>query len=67
VANDVTAEGAGFDVDTNVVTMIDRTGRVERLQKMTKDAVADAIIDRIVDIRTTRRVSTTAARTLPRR
>lgn len=67
VANDVTAEGAGFDVDTNVVTMIDRTGRVERLQKMTKDAVADAIVDRIVEIRATRRIAPAAARTLPRR
>ena len=27
VANDVTAEGAGFDVDTNVVTIFSRDGR----------------------------------------
>jgi phosphopantothenoylcysteine decarboxylase / phosphopantothenate---cysteine ligase len=67
VANDVTAEGAGFDVDTNVVTMIDRSGRVERFQKMTKDAVAEAILDRVADLRTTRRQTLPAARTLPRR
>ena len=27
VANDVTAEGAGFDIDTNIVTLFSRDGR----------------------------------------
>ena len=67
VANDVTAEGAGFDVDTNIVTLIERSGRVERLEKMSKDAVAGAIFDRVADLRSTRRPSTVAARQLPRR
>jgi phosphopantothenoylcysteine decarboxylase/phosphopantothenate--cysteine ligase len=66
VANDVTAEGAGFDVDTNVVTIIDRSGRVERVAKMSKDAVAEIIIDRIVEQRGTRRDGA-LARQLPRR
>lgn len=67
IANDVTAEGAGFDIDTNVVTIIDRSGRVERLAKMSKDAVADAIIDRIVELRGGRRDTVAIPRQLPRR
>ena len=47
VANDVTMEGAGFGVDTNVVTMIDRAGGVYPYEKMTKIEVADAILDRL--------------------
>lgn len=66
VANDVTVEGAGFDVDTNIVTLIDRGGRVERLEKMTKEAVAETIVGRIVDLRHVRR-DTAATRRLPRR
>ena len=47
VANDVTQEGAGFGVDTNIVTMIDRDGGVYPYEKMTKIEVADAILDRL--------------------
>ncbi len=54
VANDVTAEGAGFDVDTNVVTLIDVDGR-ESLPLLAKDAVADAIFDRVAALRAKRR------------
>ena len=67
VANDVTAEGAGFDVDTNVVTLIDRGGRVDRLAKMSKDAVAAAIFDRVTELLATRRPPTLARRRIPRR
>jgi phosphopantothenoylcysteine decarboxylase / phosphopantothenate---cysteine ligase len=67
VANDVTAKGAGFDVDTNIVTLIDRSGRIERLEKMSKNAVAEAILDRVAELRSTRRPTTVAARHLPRR
>ena len=45
VANDVTQEGAGFDTDTNIVTLIDRSGAVLPLEKMPKIEVADAILD----------------------
>src|SRR5439155_22229226 len=48
VANDVTAEGAGFDVDTNVVTLFARDGRDLPLPKMTKREVADRILDEVV-------------------
>lgn len=54
IANDVTAEGAGFDVDTNIVTILDRSGCVERLDKMSKDEVAAAILDRVVELHRTR-------------
>jgi phosphopantothenoylcysteine decarboxylase / phosphopantothenate---cysteine ligase len=52
VANDVTAEGAGFDVDTNIVTIFSRDGRDVALPKMTKAEVAQRILDEIVRVRT---------------
>ncbi len=67
VANDVTAPDAGFDVDTNIVTLIDRAGRVERLEKMSKDEVAAAILDRVRDLRTPRTTVRAAPRRLRRR
>ena len=45
VANDVTLEGAGFDTDTNIVTIITRDGRSNSLPKMTKAEVANVILD----------------------
>jgi phosphopantothenoylcysteine decarboxylase/phosphopantothenate--cysteine ligase len=48
VANDVTAEGAGFDVDTNVVTLFARDGRDLPLPKMSKREVAHRILDEVV-------------------
>jgi phosphopantothenoylcysteine decarboxylase / phosphopantothenate---cysteine ligase len=53
VANDVTAEGAGFDHDTNVVTLFSRDGRDLALPKMTKSEVAERILDEIVRLRAT--------------
>jgi phosphopantothenoylcysteine decarboxylase/phosphopantothenate--cysteine ligase len=57
VANDVSAEGAGFDSNTNVVTIL---GPDEQepiaLPKMEKLAVAHRILDRIVTLRQNRRV-----------
>jgi len=48
IANDVARADAGFDVDTNVVTMIDASGSVE-LPVLTKEEVADRILDRICE------------------
>jgi phosphopantothenoylcysteine decarboxylase/phosphopantothenate--cysteine ligase len=48
VANDVTAEGAGFDVDTNIVTLFSRDGRDLPLPKMMKREVAHRILDEVV-------------------
>ena len=46
VANDVSEPGAGFDTDTNIVTMVDARG-AERLPLMSKRDVACLILDRI--------------------
>ena len=51
VANDVTAEGAGFDHDTNIVTLIARDGRDLALPRMSKSEVAQHILDEVVRIR----------------
>ena len=50
VANDVTQEGAGFDTDTNIVTLYLRDGREVPLPKMSKLEVADRILDRVLEI-----------------
>ena len=47
VLNDLTVEGAGFGVDTNVVTLIDRDGSAQDLPKMSKREGADQILDRV--------------------
>jgi len=51
VANDVTAEGAGFDYDTNIVTLIARDGRDLALPQMSKSEVAQRILDEVVRLR----------------
>ncbi|MGH9676823.1 MAG: bifunctional phosphopantothenoylcysteine decarboxylase/phosphopantothenate--cysteine ligase CoaBC, partial [Candidatus Acidiferrum sp.] len=51
VANDVTAEGAGFDADTNVVTLLARDGRDLALPKMSKREVAQRILDEVLRLR----------------
>lgn len=49
-ANDVTMPGAGFDIDTNIVTLITRDG-MEALPMMPKRQVADALLDRALSLR----------------
>jgi phosphopantothenoylcysteine decarboxylase/phosphopantothenate--cysteine ligase len=51
VANDVTQEGAGFDVDTNIVTILFSDGRETRLEKMSKLEVAQRVLDEVVNLR----------------
>ncbi|MGH7259112.1 MAG: phosphopantothenoylcysteine decarboxylase, partial [Nitrospiraceae bacterium] len=60
VANDVTAEGAGFGSDTNTATLIDRDGRTTRLGVMPKREMADRILDALQPL------LTRAARPAPR-
>ena len=50
VANDVTRPGAGFDVDTNIVTLITKEGQ-EALPMMSKAEVADRILDHVLALR----------------
>jgi phosphopantothenoylcysteine decarboxylase/phosphopantothenate--cysteine ligase len=47
VANDVTAPGAGFDVETNVVKFLHADGRVEDMPQLSKAEVAHALLDRV--------------------
>jgi phosphopantothenoylcysteine decarboxylase / phosphopantothenate---cysteine ligase len=48
VANDINAPDAGFEVDTNRVTLLFPDGRQEPLQLMSKDQVADRIMWEVV-------------------
>jgi phosphopantothenoylcysteine decarboxylase / phosphopantothenate---cysteine ligase len=57
VANDVTAEGAGFDHETNVVTLFARDGRDLALPRMSKSEVAHRILDEVVRLRSTSRTA----------
>ncbi len=50
VFNDVTKAGSGFDVDTNEVVIID-TKREKTLPLLTKEGVAEALFDRIAELR----------------
>ncbi|MDI6791521.1 MAG: bifunctional phosphopantothenoylcysteine decarboxylase/phosphopantothenate--cysteine ligase CoaBC [bacterium] len=47
VANDLTREGAGFGGETNMVTMITRSGEVIKTQKLPKIEVAEAILEQV--------------------
>jgi len=47
VANDVSQEGAGFDVDTNIVWIIDSSGSERKLPLMSKRDVAEVILDEV--------------------
>lgn len=47
VANDVSRNDAGFETDTNIVKIIYRDGKVEDSPLMTKEEVADLVLDRV--------------------
>ncbi len=51
VANDVSQEGAGFNVDTNIAKLLYRDGRVEALPKMGKEELAVEILERVALLR----------------
>jgi phosphopantothenoylcysteine decarboxylase/phosphopantothenate--cysteine ligase len=50
VANDVTVPGAGFNVDTNIATLITAQGSEEQPMQ-TKRQLAEVILDRIMTLR----------------
>jgi phosphopantothenoylcysteine decarboxylase/phosphopantothenate--cysteine ligase len=50
VANDITKEGAGFNTDTNIATIITSAGESE-LPLMSKRELADKILDEVVKLR----------------
>jgi phosphopantothenoylcysteine decarboxylase / phosphopantothenate---cysteine ligase len=51
VLNDVTEEGAGFGVDTNIVTIIDKKGGAKEYPLMKKLDVANIILDRLLNLK----------------
>jgi phosphopantothenoylcysteine decarboxylase / phosphopantothenate---cysteine ligase len=51
VANDVSADGAGFNVETNIVRFIYRDGRSEELPILPKETVARELLDRVLVLR----------------
>ena len=50
VANDATQEGAGFEVDTNRVTLFDADGSSQELPLQSKDEVAEDVLDRVAKL-----------------
>jgi phosphopantothenoylcysteine decarboxylase/phosphopantothenate--cysteine ligase len=50
VANDVTAEGAGFGSETNLVNLLFADGRQETLPLLSKDEVAARLLDRVIEL-----------------
>lgn len=49
VCNDISAEGAGFKSDTNIVSIIDKTGTVKHYEKMLKRELAEIILDKVTN------------------
>jgi phosphopantothenoylcysteine decarboxylase/phosphopantothenate--cysteine ligase len=47
VVNDVSAPGAGFDHDTNAVVILDADGSTTEIALTSKNAVAEAVLDRV--------------------
>jgi phosphopantothenoylcysteine decarboxylase/phosphopantothenate--cysteine ligase len=47
IANDVTQPGAGFETNTNIVTLLCRNGKSEKLPQMSKEFLAHKIFDKI--------------------
>jgi phosphopantothenoylcysteine decarboxylase / phosphopantothenate---cysteine ligase len=54
VANDVTQADAGFDSDTNIVTLVFPDGQIKPLEKMSKLDVANMILDEAIGLRSKR-------------
>ena len=54
VANNVSEAGAGFDVDTNVATILDRNGTIRSLPLMSKDELAEQIFDHLLALKNKR-------------
>jgi len=50
VANDITRQGAGFGVDTNIVTIIRADGKREDLPMMSKLEVAHRLLDHVCEM-----------------
>lgn len=51
VANDVTAAGAGFNSDTNIVKFLYPSGEVRSLEQMAKTEVANKLLDAVMELK----------------
>ena len=51
VANDISRQDAGFDVETNAATILGRDGSRLELPLQSKRALADAVLDEVVNLR----------------
>jgi phosphopantothenoylcysteine decarboxylase/phosphopantothenate--cysteine ligase len=47
VANDVSIPGTGFNADSNIAKLLYRDGRIDELPKMSKENLAEIILDKI--------------------
>jgi phosphopantothenoylcysteine decarboxylase / phosphopantothenate---cysteine ligase len=54
VANNVAETGSGFDGDTNIAMILDRTGAKRSLPLMSKDELADCIYDHFLALKSKR-------------
>ncbi len=50
VANDLSQQGSGFGVDTNIITIIDKSGEKTKYDIMSKREVAEVILDKVSDV-----------------
>jgi phosphopantothenoylcysteine decarboxylase/phosphopantothenate--cysteine ligase len=50
VANDITEPDAGFDYDTNRVTLLDAEGGIQELPLMSKVEVAEVVLQRVIQL-----------------
>jgi phosphopantothenoylcysteine decarboxylase/phosphopantothenate--cysteine ligase len=51
VMNNVLQDGAGFDSDTNIITIIDKKGKIEKHPKMKKIEAANIILDKMLKLK----------------
>jgi phosphopantothenoylcysteine decarboxylase / phosphopantothenate---cysteine ligase len=55
VANDITRNNAGFDVETNAATILRRDGSRQELPLQSKRDLADAVLDEVKQLRATKK------------
>ena len=64
VANDVTQAGAGFETDTNIVSLVWPNGRTEALPLLSKQEVANHVLDAVSALFKTAPTSTKEPQTI---
>ena len=50
VVNNIKQAGAGFKQDTNIVSILDRNGKIDSLEKLEKIELADIILNRVREL-----------------